>query len=701
MLSIKNLTVKFGYHTVFSQADYNAYKGKINIIQGKSGSGKSTLIQTLLFKHPCVYKYNDIDLSAMNEAEQEEFLYKHVSTVYQEPLFFEDLTVNENISFIKKVYNCSNEFTRLLNYLGIEKLADKYPAQLSGGERTRTALYIALLKAPDILILDEPTASLDEVNKKKVIRLLELYAQKAIVICSTHDMSLIETDSYNSCICNGKIHSDSVLHGDQKTIKQDRTKVVYREYSQLYKQFFRHHVIKNTCRILLLVSCVVALFISLSLNNVLMVQLKNALNKMSSTELIIYNPLYDNLSYSFAGWEFPVTDEQLEVLATIGGIEEIYPRYDLSSEAITSSNGVFDDIDQGIYEDEAVWPYELTEQATGKKVGSINYHHNCLYMAYNEERDYSEDVIKEFGDAGVFISNDLFRQITGQGTDYNDQKNYFLSFILPVPAYNISGSAKTMDPDDPDPSHPTVFTDSNIICGYPVKVTLPVRGVIDHSMGMGLSNTIYVPEKIMQQYISEIREEKGLNDHHSVVQSKTDNKEYEFEYTLWKPTGYSVIVEDLAHITDVISNLKKAGFAVDSDYINSKNILNVKESTRKMAIIISSVLLIIVLAAYFIIQYIRREQIVRQDEYLRVNGFNEAERNSLNQALMIRHAFIESVLAIVLFYISARILSLKRIAALEIDPFILAGIVLMIIIVDYIFPAVLRKKALYDTVQKY
>jgi len=205
----------------------------------------------------------------------------------------------------------------------------------------------------------------------------------------------------------------------------------------------------------------------------------------------------------------------------------------------------------------------------------------------------------------------------------------------------------------------------------------------------------------MQQYISEIREEKGLNDHHSVVQSKTDNKEYEFEYTLWKPTGYSVIVEDLAHITDVISNLKKAGFAVDSDYINSKNILNVKESTRKMAIIISSVLLIIVLAAYFIIQYIRREQIVRQDEYLRVNGFNEAERNSLNQALMIRHVFIESVLAIVLFYISARILSLKRIAALEIDPFILAGIVLMIIIVDYIFPAVLRKKALYDTVQKY
>lgn len=68
----------------------------------------------------------------------------------------------------------------------IQRLYDQYPGDLSGGERIRAALYIALIKQPDILILDEPTASLDAEHKKRIIEILQEYAKDHIVICSTH-----------------------------------------------------------------------------------------------------------------------------------------------------------------------------------------------------------------------------------------------------------------------------------------------------------------------------------------------------------------------------------------------------------------------------------------------------------------------------------------------------------------------------------
>ena len=701
MLLIKNLSVRFDSRTVFEQAEYRAYKGKINVIQGESGSGKSTLIQALLFKYACTYQFDGEDLSDLNQKDQAEFIYKHVSAVYQEPLFINDMTVEENIAFIRKLSDCEDDTEKLLDYLGLNPLLKKYPAQLSGGEKTRTALFIALLKNPDILILDEPTASLDAVNQEKVIRLLKLYAKNAIVICSTHDLSLIETDSFISSIHNGKIQFPDVQEENTGHKNSNLSAVGFNEYSWLFRKCLRHHMPGKMCKAVLLISSITVLFISLSLNNVLMVQLKKALNRLSSTELIVYNPLFDNLSYSYSGWEFPFTNEQLEKLSSISGIEKIYPRYDESEAAIYCSSGVFDDIDPEIYEDEAVWPFELIDNSTGESLGSLDYHHSCWYMVYFEDRDYSEDILRITGEEGVYISDDLYRMIPKKTGSTISPGSLMIRFILPVPAYNIAGSAQTMDPDDPDPNNPAVFTDSNIVCGYPLEVTLPVRGIVNHAMGMGLSNTVYIPETLMQRYIAEIRETKNLTDHHTTVNAKLYDAQHELDYTVWQPNGYSVIVDDLAHITDVITDLKRAGFAVDSDYINSKNVLNVKESSRRLAIAISSVIFMIILTAYFIMQYISRESIVKQDEYLKINGFDSEGRTKLYHSLRLRTVLIESSLTVISFIIIARTLSVRGIAAIEIDPVIAAGAVLTVFVLDYAFPSALRKKALHDTVQKY
>ena len=76
-----------------------------------------------------------------------------------------------------------NRITRL----GLEKIAGQFPSSLSGGERQRLAVARSLLCGKRVLFLDEPTAALDEENKKAVFALLERLGKDMLIICSTHD----------------------------------------------------------------------------------------------------------------------------------------------------------------------------------------------------------------------------------------------------------------------------------------------------------------------------------------------------------------------------------------------------------------------------------------------------------------------------------------------------------------------------------
>ena len=78
--------------------------------------------------------------------------------------------------------------SKIINKLEIGKLLDKYPNQLSGGEKFRCALLLCIMKNTDIILLDEPTAALEDEQKKIVIELLEYLASKGkTIIISTHD----------------------------------------------------------------------------------------------------------------------------------------------------------------------------------------------------------------------------------------------------------------------------------------------------------------------------------------------------------------------------------------------------------------------------------------------------------------------------------------------------------------------------------
>lgn len=172
-------------------------EGEVTVLYGASGSGKSTLLTILagilnptsgqvFFGEEAIYGMEDGQLSS--------FRNEHIGMMPQGQTAIQSLTVLENILLpfdlygTKKNKQAAERALELLNKIGIEELKDIMPSELSGGELRRMAIARALIKNPDVILADEPTADLDEENTEEVLKLLRTIAnQGKAVFVVTHD----------------------------------------------------------------------------------------------------------------------------------------------------------------------------------------------------------------------------------------------------------------------------------------------------------------------------------------------------------------------------------------------------------------------------------------------------------------------------------------------------------------------------------
>ncbi|MBA4687349.1 MAG: ABC transporter ATP-binding protein [Candidatus Galacturonibacter soehngenii] len=172
-------------------------KGEFVAIMGASGSGKSTLLNLIsTIDKPTEGKiYIDgADITKLSNTKANEFRRDNLGFIFQDFKLLDSLTVEENISVPLIIQKKNRDvhmrkISEIMNLLGITELRDKYPFQISGGEKQRTACARAVITNPKLILADEPTGALDSNNAKNIMKVLVDINSKfnSTILLVTHD----------------------------------------------------------------------------------------------------------------------------------------------------------------------------------------------------------------------------------------------------------------------------------------------------------------------------------------------------------------------------------------------------------------------------------------------------------------------------------------------------------------------------------
>lgn len=198
MISYKNVSMEYPESgKVLDNLNFNIENGEFFVIVGPSGSGKTTslkLINRLIEQTDGDIFFNNKKLKDYNLRE----LRLKIGYVLQEIALFPNLTVFENISLIPEMKKMDREIIDekidiLLNKVGLEpkRYKDRFPEELSGGEKQRVGILRAIISGPEILLMDEPFSALDPISRINLQDLIkELHNEyKITTVFVTHDMS--------------------------------------------------------------------------------------------------------------------------------------------------------------------------------------------------------------------------------------------------------------------------------------------------------------------------------------------------------------------------------------------------------------------------------------------------------------------------------------------------------------------------------
>ena len=232
ILVVDNITKTYGKK---SEKQYQALKG-INFkvtsgefvaIMGASGSGKTTLLNILsTLDKPTTGQVfiNGKDISNLNANQMADFRSKEIGFIFQDFNLLENLTNRENIALPLSLRGIStNRINPLVDKiaakLGIKEILDKYPAEISGGQKRRVASARALVHEPAMLLADEPTGALDSKSARELLNTMENLNKNdgVTTLMVTHDPF---SASFANCILfikDGKIGEQMVKGSKSRT----------------------------------------------------------------------------------------------------------------------------------------------------------------------------------------------------------------------------------------------------------------------------------------------------------------------------------------------------------------------------------------------------------------------------------------------------------------------------------------------------
>lgn len=230
MIELKNICKSYGSLKVLSDVSLSIRDNEIVTIVGPSGAGKTTLLQIAgTLDRPddkgteCPeIRYDDVELLGLSDKKLSTFRNKNIGFIFQFHQLLPEFTAQENVALPAMIGGMSKRKAmekgrELLELLGLAERLNHKPAQMSGGERQRTAIARALVNDPKVIFADEPTGSLDSRNRDEICAIiadLRLRLGKTFVIV-THDPYMTTIADRVISMADGRIVAEESLQSKE------------------------------------------------------------------------------------------------------------------------------------------------------------------------------------------------------------------------------------------------------------------------------------------------------------------------------------------------------------------------------------------------------------------------------------------------------------------------------------------------------
>ena len=200
MIELSHVSLKYDRQTsALEDVNLSVDEGEFVFIVGPSGAGKSSIIKLLLREKVAssgIVTVDGVNVGRLKQRQIPQYRRK-LGVVFQDFRLIPNMTVYDNVAFSMRVTDAPNKTIRnrvpyILNLMGLEKKAKRFPHEISGGEQQRVALARALVNDPPIIIADEPTGNIDPELSYEIVELLEgINACGTTVLMVTHEHEMV------------------------------------------------------------------------------------------------------------------------------------------------------------------------------------------------------------------------------------------------------------------------------------------------------------------------------------------------------------------------------------------------------------------------------------------------------------------------------------------------------------------------------
>jgi cell division transport system ATP-binding protein len=222
MIKFENVTKYYGKSKALNDINLHINHGEFISLVGMSGAGKSTLLKLIIGEEQLDkgrILIDDIDLASVRKTDLP-YLRRKIGIVFQDIKLLPKRTAFENVAFAMEVSGhrkdkIDKDVPKILDLVGLLHKKDNFPDEMSGGEKQRVAIARSLAHRPVLLLADEPTGNLDEINASEVLDLLmKINKLGTTVILATHAADLVN-----------KINKRVItIEGGQVTMEQEQGK---------------------------------------------------------------------------------------------------------------------------------------------------------------------------------------------------------------------------------------------------------------------------------------------------------------------------------------------------------------------------------------------------------------------------------------------------------------------------------------------